>query len=160
MIIYCLTSPSGKHYIGQTTQPLSKRWKQHVDDAKRKTSKLGSAIKKHGSDNWTKRVVWQCNDRDTLNLMEEHFIAVLGDYNILPGGDCGPVAESTRDKLRAARARRPAPSAETRAKTSAALKGRKMSAQHRANLSAAQVGRVMSQATRDKISATKRKNRV
>ena len=69
--IYCLTSPSGKKYVGQCVKQLSsgkkwgyiQRWKDHIRDANTKNycRQLNNAINKYGSENFTIEVIKECN---------------------------------------------------------------------------------------------------
>lgn len=45
-IIYKYTSPSGKSYIGQTVNEVSRKYKHKLETSKSKT-KFGSAIRKY-----------------------------------------------------------------------------------------------------------------
>lgn len=97
MIIYKLTSPSNKSYIGLTTTDLETRFKQHVNDWLRikrtdgdyKGRVLYYAFDKYGADNFTKEVVFEAQTIDELKLKEIEIISMLGRYNVLPGGDSG-----------------------------------------------------------------------
>ena len=55
-LIYKRTSPSGKYYIGQTTQPESVRWDSHVSEAFNNQEEhcylLNAAIRKYGKDSF------------------------------------------------------------------------------------------------------------
>ena len=105
--IYCLTSPSGKVYIGQTVKYCSggkprgveTRWKQHVNDARlfkegKKTAscrRLVYAINKYGADNFEVEVLDECH-KDLLDDNEEKYISMFDScnpengYNIRKGG--------------------------------------------------------------------------
>jgi len=122
MLVYSLTSPSGKRYIGQTVQSLTARWWQHRHNAKRGVkSHLYTAMRKYGADQFMVREVWRCDSRDHLDVMEEHFVAAFGDYNLKAGGTSGYRH-----------------SAETLEKMSAAKRGKKLSAERRKAMSEAQ----------------------
>ena len=79
--IYCLTSPSGKKYVGQCVKQLSsgkkwgyiQRWKDHIRDANTKNycRQLNNAINKYGSENFTIEVIKECNIYE-LNYYEEY----------------------------------------------------------------------------------------
>ena len=140
MIIYLATSPSGKHYVGQTVRELSWRWGQHRNKTSKTNTHMGAALRKYPAAEWNVRVIWRCDSQEMLDLMEEHFIDVLGDYNMAPGGRSGSPSEETREKLRIAQTGKKA-SAETRAKLSAALSGRTPTSEHRAALSKANRGK-------------------
>ncbi len=89
MIVYLLTSPSGKSYVGQTTRDLDTRWHEHVYEActrKKLDYPIHRALRKHAPEHWNVRVIWRCYSQAHMDLMEEHFIALLGDYNGNSGG--------------------------------------------------------------------------
>ena len=59
-IIYRLTSPSGKTYIGQTDRSFQVRWNQHCGKSSCCTA-LHRAIKKYGKENMTKEILCECD---------------------------------------------------------------------------------------------------
>lgn len=78
-IIYILTSPSGKQYVGQTIRTFDKRWKQHINDIKKaKNNNFGSgtcvalprAFDKYGYENFEFETLFECDDCD-LNMIEK-----------------------------------------------------------------------------------------
>ena len=81
-IIYLITSPSGKNYVGQTTRTLHKRLWAHTN----KNSGcviLANAIKKYGWENMTVRVLQEASNEE-LNELERRYIL---EYNCLaPNG--------------------------------------------------------------------------
>ena len=98
--IYCLTSPSGKKYVGQCVKQLSsgkkwgyiQRWKDHIRDANSKNycRQLNNAINKYGSENFTIEVIKECNIYE-LNYYEEYYIKLYNTlspngYNLTSGG--------------------------------------------------------------------------
>lgn len=105
-IIYMLTSPSEKKYIGQTIQSFSKRMKQHRNksDKTDNCTALYSAIIKYGFENFKTEIILICDDED-LNKYEKEFIKTHNTlspngYNLTTGGDSDyKVSESTRKKL-------------------------------------------------------------
>lgn len=82
-IIYKATSPSGKVYIGQTTQPMLKRRSRHYSDAYNgKISKLCSAIRKYGD-----RIVWETvQDNITIDKLDKAEIFYIDKYNSYNNG--------------------------------------------------------------------------
>jgi hypothetical protein len=109
-IIYKLTSPSGKSYIGQTKRTFNYRWQRHVQKAiankdKHQCWALNNAIRKYGPDKFIKEVLLVCNDND-LNRYE---IAAIGlyqsidnrfGYNLTIGGyHKGPLSEKSKDNI-------------------------------------------------------------
>lgn len=132
-VIYKITNTlNGKSYIGKTRQGLGRRITQHKYDSKRGSLGIGAAIRKYGWENFTVEVLEEC-PIELLNEREIFWIAELNSkapngYNLTDGGDGG---------------RGCSPSAETRAKLSAKMKGRpahnkgqKMSAETCARMSA------------------------
>jgi len=112
--IYCLTSPSGKKYIGQCVKLLSsgkkwgyiQRWKDHIRDANGKNycRLLNNAINKYGSENFTIEVIKECN-ADELNYYEEHYINLYNTltpngYNLTTGGSVCRQSEETQNLKR------------------------------------------------------------
>ena len=108
--IYCLTSPSGKKYVGQCVKQLSsgkkwgyiQRWKDHIRDANSKNycRKLNNAINKYGSENFTIEVIKECNIYE-LNYYEEHYIKLYNTlspngYNLTSGGSICRQSEETQ----------------------------------------------------------------
>ncbi|MEK6881563.1 MAG: GIY-YIG nuclease family protein [Nanoarchaeota archaeon] len=69
-VIYCLTSPSGKKYIGQTTREIDKRFEEHC--TRKECRILYNAIQKHGKDNFKKEILLECNN-DFLNEHEINY---------------------------------------------------------------------------------------
>ena len=80
--VYLLTAPSGKQYVGITTQPIEKRWEGH----QKKSSHcilVKRAIEKYGWDQINKEILLYCQ-KDQLGDFEKTFIAL---YNSLaPNG--------------------------------------------------------------------------
>lgn len=102
-VIYELTSPSGKSYIGQVVnfisrgdpKGLSGRWKQHVNSSNSSNPEKGcrylnSAIKKYGANNFRRRVLVRTKTW-CLDFYEELCIKIYGTlapggYNLQKGG--------------------------------------------------------------------------
>jgi group I intron endonuclease len=98
--IYCLTSPSGKKYVGQCVKFLSSgkkwgyisRWKDHIRDSKTKNycRLLNNAIIKYGQENFVVELVTEC-DITEMNQLETHYISLYNTltpngYNLTNGG--------------------------------------------------------------------------
>ena len=106
-IIYMLTSPSGKKYIGQTIQTLEKRWKQHVDASKRNYKDhckvLNYAIRKYGENNFKVELLEECCNEE-INIKERLYIEkydtiVPNGMNIKNGGANGNHHDTTKQKI-------------------------------------------------------------
>lgn len=86
-IIYKITSPSGKVYIGQTINGIDYRWKQHIKNAqdpnKRKCRIIYNAIIKYGEKNMKKEILCECN----VNQLDEKENEYINLFNSLsPNG--------------------------------------------------------------------------
>lgn len=98
--IYMLTSPSGKSYIGQTTRPIEKRFRQHQQESG--CMAIYRAIQKYGWEHFEKDY-YECPDED-LNFDEELLIREMGTlapdgYNLKEGGANGKASEETKQKM-------------------------------------------------------------
>ncbi len=164
-IIYALTSPSGKIYIGQTVQRFSFRWNSHRYSASNgKQGPLYASMRKHATDLWKREVVAECDTREELDQMEIMFISAFGDLNIHRGGSRERPDRTVGQKIaNANRGRKRTPEQcariragklanpitdEGRASVSRAQKGRPCSAETRAKLSKSCKGRPWSDARR------------
>jgi group I intron endonuclease len=97
MQLYLVTNKiSGKKYVGQTVNPLSVRWSQHIYAAIKKNSRtvLHKAIRKYGSENFEVRPIASANTRAELDIMEIEAIGYMGThyldghgYNMSLGGE-------------------------------------------------------------------------
>lgn len=103
MFIYKIVNKiDGKEYIGKTEKTnIQLRWKRHLSDCKRHSTKLYNAIKKYGSNNF-EIYVMECTgkvDRQRLNERERYWIEVLEpEYNMTKGGDGGWINDQTGKK--------------------------------------------------------------
>jgi group I intron endonuclease len=91
-LIYKITNNVTKHaYIGQTTQGVSTRWKQHINHAKQgKGNAIGRSIRKYGETNFTIAVIVDNVPHYFLDSFEKywiHFYDTYGKgYNCTAGG--------------------------------------------------------------------------
>jgi hypothetical protein len=113
--IYCLTSPSGKKYIGQCVKLLSngknwgaeKRWKQHIRDAtngKDYCRLLNNAIRKYTPEKIMIEILQECNINE-LDKFEIEFITNFNTmspngYNLTSGGKCNSRQSEETKKLK------------------------------------------------------------
>lgn len=134
MFIYLfINSVNGKKYVGQTTKAdVDLRLRQHRYVTTSRAAKryaLHAAIEKHGWDAFTRHVLQVCSTREELNQAEAFWIAHYDcmapkGYNLTTGGDApGEISDETRAKMSVLNRGRKH-SVESRAKRSAALKGR------------------------------------
>jgi group I intron endonuclease len=94
-IVYKITSPSGKGYVGQTVRPLMKRLDRHRDLKWGNCKLLKRSIAKYGWKAMTVSVLWTGPDEE-LNTKEIELIASHGTlapygYNSTPGGEINPM---------------------------------------------------------------------
>ncbi len=136
------TAPSGRRYIGITTQGMTKRWRDHCKEARRGVrTHLNYAILKYGGDAFDVRpLVWA--SWEELNRLEPLAIVAYGTrspegYNLREGGS------------------QSSPHPESVEKQAAKLRGRKWSEERKAEHC-----RVMSSPdVREKLSASHKGNR-
>lgn len=89
MVVYKITNLfNGKLYVGQTRQPIEKRFYQHAHA----NSPLGRAIRDCGLENFTIEVIERCDTQEQLDAREKFWIRVLNctvpnGYNQTPGGE-------------------------------------------------------------------------
>lgn len=93
MIIYTITNNiNGKKYVGQTIQPPSKRWNAHIYKTNSGSQlAIHNAMRKYGIDNFTFKIVKECNSIVELNNYEIYLIETLdtfhgAGYNMDEGG--------------------------------------------------------------------------
>ncbi len=141
---------TGRRYIGKSVD-VDHRIAQHFCPGQSNVSAsyIHAAIKKHGREAFTVRLLELCSGDATARVREVQLIKELNTrapygFNLTDGGD-GTAG------LR--------PSAETRARQSASRTGRKHSAETRAKMSAWQVGRVQSEETKAKVRAANTGNK-
>ena len=101
-LIYKLTTPSGKIYIGQTTRTLEQRYKEHCSGYEKTI--ICKAIQKYGSDNISKEILFEGNDEE-LDEKEKYFIELFDSmepngYNIRSGGSNGKHSELSKQRMR------------------------------------------------------------
>ncbi len=112
MIIYRIANTINKRlYIGLTSQPLKRRYEQHLFCARNGiNSALYNAMRKHGENNFFIEEIAKASSEDELKKLEQEYIAKFDTYrtgyNMTLGGEgsFGYVpTEETRKKLGALR---------------------------------------------------------
>lgn len=99
MVIYKITNLlNEKIYIGQTRQPIEKRFLQHF----KADSPLGQDMCEYGIENFTIEIIERCENQEQLNEREIFWINALNSkqpngYNVTSGGS-GYVAK-TKNKF-------------------------------------------------------------
>lgn len=134
-IIYCYESPSGKFYIGQTTQTANRRKEEHKSRAKLgRGYAFHNAIRKYGFDTFNYQELAVISEtskerlKEQLNLLERYYISVYKSegkvlYNLSDGGD--EICDNTGRKL----------SEEHKRKIGMSLKGTVFSEERKRNIS-------------------------
>lgn len=94
MIIYLLSFPNGKHYVGRTKNILSQRLIEHKTRAtKNYQHPLYYAINKYGWDNITKTQLYTAETEEELILKELEFIkyfnSLYNGYNLTLNTEIG-----------------------------------------------------------------------
>ena len=138
-------------YVGQTVNTLSGRWKGHVGNAFKETSKshhweFPKAIREHGIEAFEGRVICECDSAEELSQMEMHWIRELNTmwpngYNMRNGRQY--THEQTRKLMSRAKLGKPL-SDEHKRKIAAANTGRP----------SGMLGKCLSDESRSKISAS------
>ena len=80
---------NGRRYVGQTVQPLEKRFNNH---ASCKNMLIGKAIRKYGRENFRYGVIKSCASKEEMDYWEKYFIVALHSktpygYNCTDGGE-------------------------------------------------------------------------
>jgi len=141
--IYCLTSPSGKKYFGQSWF-IEDRWNRHRRNVDKKCYALYNAINLYGWENFIKEIIIVVNNQEDMDLYETECIKnyntlAPNGYNLQTGGSHGRLHPDTIQKIREARAKQVITN-ETREKLSKALTGRVLSKESRQKTSDAMMG--------------------
>lgn len=101
--IYCITSPSCKKYIGQTTRDPDKRFNEHCKMEKH-CLLVENAIEKYGKEHMIFEILLEIND-DKLDYYETKFINIFdtqepNGYNIKSGGHRCTHSQESRNRMR------------------------------------------------------------
>ncbi len=120
-VVYVLTSPSGKQYVGQTRQPVKNRLRGHKSVSKTLPGLfISKAINKYGLENLKVETIDTAYDVDDLDNKEAHWIKTLNTMS--------PQGYNTRD-----------------------VKKGHFTEDVRKKISESKIGHTVSQKTRDKI---------
>ena len=94
-LIYKITSPSGKSYIGMTLRTVEQRMKEHRRTQFSGCRYLVNAINKYGFDNFTKEVLWEGEDTQTPEMerlmISKYDTLAPNGYNLKTGGEHGQI---------------------------------------------------------------------
>jgi group I intron endonuclease len=166
--VYCLTSPSGKRYvgIGCGKQGIGGRWRQYKNYKCIEQPKLYNALKFYGSDNFNYEVLLETDDREKAKRVEIQIIALWNltnpkyGYNCTAGGDgmlSYKMSEETKRKI-GKKSKGRIHSSETRIKCGLSNRGktwnrgRKHSEETKKKQSLTRKGRKLSEETKKKLS--------
>lgn len=104
MIIYKIVNKiNSKVYVGQTTQPLHRRIKDHAGDHSGCLA-INNAIKKYGLENFEISLIEECSSREELNKKEVYYIKNLNSlysngYNLREGGSQFKMTDLQKEKI-------------------------------------------------------------
>lgn len=113
MLIYKITFPNNKVYIGQTIQPLERRFYSHKNDAINKRditefsygSRIGRAIRKYGLELEQFEIIDRGSSIEDLNNKETYWIEYYNStnsdfgYNLNSGGGNNLHSKETKKKI-------------------------------------------------------------
>lgn len=165
--IYKITCDvDNKIYIGKTTKSIEERFKEHINNSRKKSyrhkSHLYSAIRMYGESSFRVEMIEECFDEDSLNEREVFWIRELNSrdpsvgYNIHEGGKGGRTQTEyicTEKQLRCLSIGWHKPmSEENKMLVSKIHKGKTVSDETREKLRVAQTDKKASDETRRKMS--------
>lgn len=99
-IIYKITSPSGKSYIGQTKQLARIRLNDYKNLSCTSQPKIYAAIKKYGWENMKKEVLCECSSQEELNEKEKFYIKEFNSWKRGYNCDAGGIGHAHPEELR------------------------------------------------------------
>ena len=112
-IVYAMTFPDGKKYVGVTTTGIHKRLINHAADSKSSDRKVSKAIRKYGIESIDIEVLDSFQTKEEAFKLEKHYIkeldSVSNGYNAAEGGlgATGVIPnEETRGKMSEAQKKR------------------------------------------------------
>lgn len=165
-IIYRYTSPSGKHYIGKTTNPKVRK-REHLCNSKVLVTKFYSAIKKYGFESFEYEVLFEStllpiDELNTLlNEKEKHFIQMFNSfnngYNLTLGGDGQVGFKHKSETIEFYKKTRKNPPKEQRDKMSITATNRRLSIETKEKIRLGNIGKGMSDTNKQLVSQQKSK---
>lgn len=137
--IYKITSPSGKIYIGQSTN-CEIRFRDYRARKNNKQTRLSNSFKKYGAKNHTYEIIHRCN-KEELDELEKQYINIhnsaqrgVGLNLMTGGGGVGHHSQETKDKI------------------GLAQRGKKLSEEHKFKIGNSQRGKIVPKEVGQKIS--------
>lgn len=136
VVYLILNTVNGKRYVGQTVQPLEKRFNAHAKC--KKNMLIGKAIRKYGKDKFRYGVIKYCASKEEMDYWEKYFIIALKSkvpygYNMTDGGEGTSGLERTPEYLKHL--------SESRMGEKNPRYGKKNTPEHTARIVAANLGR-------------------
>lgn len=167
--IYCITNlVDGKYYIGQTIQPIKKRFGRHLHESKKRISHLYLSMRKHSVGNFViETLMDNIQSHEELNELEKLWIALTNatnkkfGLNNHAGGNKPPIGikATSFSKGHVGFGRGIPRTEEVKRKVSQAQIGKIISEETRKRQSKAQLGKTIPTETRKKISDSLRGRR-
>ena len=104
-IYLVINKENGHKYVGQTTQGINKKWKQHIQEAMRMSDKpLHCAMRKYGNHVFSIKQIDEC-DESLLDEKEKYWIERYNTfnssegYNTTSGGNRPSFSIKTKEKI-------------------------------------------------------------
>lgn len=107
--VYLISNTENKkQYVGVTTKGYERRFSSHKSQAKKngRCSALYAAMRKHGDDRFSVKLIEECQSFEHMNDRERYWISKLNTmspngYNLTDGGDAGVLVPESMEKVRA-----------------------------------------------------------
>lgn len=103
-VVYCIENTvNGKRYVGQTVQPIQKRWMSH--QAHNECAALHGSIKKYGAQAFEIYILDEADSKSNLDTLEDFYIRLLNTvdrsigYNLRGGGSFGTHSDDSKKKM-------------------------------------------------------------
>lgn len=158
-VIYCIEhKETGKKYIGQTTQSILTRWKDHKKNGSY-CLLLSRAIQKHGSDSFSIYELADASSKDELNEKEIFYISLFDStsrqngYNLRGGGSFGKHSDESKERMSKS-VMKAYENPEFREKLIASRTGKKRSVEYCNRASKRMLGNKLSPDAKEKISTS------
>lgn len=106
-VIYCMTSPSGRKYIGQSWNFKQRQYYYKNPKTCQNQRKLYHALMKYGFDTFVVEILDYCHTQEQMDDSECYWIrfydSINNGYNIREGGSKGLNSPETIEKIKAKR---------------------------------------------------------
>lgn len=155
--IYCITSPSGKKYIGQSIN-IEQRKKIYYGHHCKKQIKLHASLLKYGFDKHTFEIIEECEE-GKLNEREEFWITELQTcnykigMNLSSGGLNKRVSEETKARISIGNTGKKKP---LLVELNKSRKGQKLTPEHKEKMRQSMIGRTHSLESIEKMKVSRK----